>query len=474
MAYALVGAVGPVATGAAAPAQPAWGTGANRTAGNLLVCSVSVVVIVGTAQLVIPTTPSGWWRAVYGVGTGTPGNSPVCAIYYKIATGGDAAPIFSATAGNCFAQLFEFSGTVTNGSPLDQTGASVGVGTGNSKSWTAACPAADVAAGELVITADGLAMQSISGTLTTTQSMNNGSLTSVPAGGSLSNGRFGYGMTTSNAVPTVETAGWSASVNGNAVGATSVCATFLLPGGPPRLNPAAMAHARAGAIVTTSGTLALVGAAQATAATVNLPSGWQPGDLAVAYAYRNATTVAPTVPAGWNTISASAGANANARAVGWRALQAGDTSTGTWTNATAIAVTILRNQATVPIGASASGGTNNATLTQPALTLQVTNGTSWLLLFAGSKADDANMNTYANTYDMGSTVPALNCALQPNVASFAGANYVPGVDATQNRTDVIEILAGPIAAPPAGLPVPLLGIRTPRRPRVVVPSRGQF
>ena len=94
MAYALVGTAAPVATGAAAALNPAWGTNQNRTAGNLLVCWVAATVSAGTPVWSIPT-PSGWLRAAYAVCSGGgAGNTPVVAIFYRIATGADAAPSF--------------------------------------------------------------------------------------------------------------------------------------------------------------------------------------------------------------------------------------------------------------------------------------------------------------------------------------------------------------------------------------------
>lgn len=56
MAFARVGTIGTAVQGAAgAGVSPGWGTGQNRTAGNLLILCVSVAQ---TATL--PTTPSGW------------------------------------------------------------------------------------------------------------------------------------------------------------------------------------------------------------------------------------------------------------------------------------------------------------------------------------------------------------------------------------------------------------------------------
>ena len=65
------------------------------------------------------------------------------------------------------------------------------------------------------------------------------------------------------------------------------------------------------------------------------------GDLAVVWAYRDGSTTAPTLPAGWTNINSS-GANTNSARIGYRILVGGDTTTGTWTNATEVLVHVYR------------------------------------------------------------------------------------------------------------------------------------
>ena len=440
MSYALVGSIGAVAKPAVnAAAAPAWGAGETRVAGHLLVCWVTGMKSAsGSAGAAYgaPATPSGWTRAIMGDDGGA---QPVGAIFYKIATGGDAAPTFAAggTGQSWVAQLAEFSGNTA--APLDQTAASPNLGT-TATGWTVTCPGTDATVPALVVTLVSVPCSATGGNGIVSESVNNGvTLTTANINGTLANNffEFGYGTTTSNAVATADTAGFTAGVF-TATGVMSLIVTFKVASGPVAMAPTATCVAKATALVTT-GTLAFVGDAQAAAATVNLPSGWQPGDIAVAYAYRNGSNAPPTVPSGWTSITATTGANTNSRAIGWRSLQAGDTSTGTWTNATDIAVTILRGQASVPIGAFASGGANTTTLTMPALTLTKTDGTSWLLLFAGSKASNANTVTYPNTADEGSTDGSLNCSFDPNATAFAGGTFSAVVDTSGNRTDVIEV-----------------------------------
>lgn len=200
--------------------------------------------------------------------------------------------------------------------------------------------------------------------------------------------------------------------------------------------------------------LSFISRAAAAANTVALPA-FQAGDLAVVFAYRNASTTAPTVPATFTSVIADAGANTNSRAIGTRVLQSGDTSIGTWTNATAVQVVVLRGQkVTSPVATRSSGGTNTTTLTSPALTVTNTGGTAWLLFFGGSKATNANSPTLPGTTTIstsGNSIGALCCAYKSgNTANWSATNWSAAVGVAGNRMDTLEILAEPPPLPNSG------------------------
>ncbi len=92
-----------------------------------------------------------------------------------------------------------------------------------------------------------------------------------------------------------------------------------------------------------------------TANTCNLPAGILPGDFAVVFAVTSTSAI--TVPAGWTTIHNDTVAGAPT-ALGYRVIQVGDTTTGTWTNAQRLIVNVYRNgflrQSSV-IGGNSSG-----------------------------------------------------------------------------------------------------------------------
>lgn len=190
-----------------------------------------------------------------------------------------------------------------------------------------------------------------------------------------------------------------------------------------------------------------VASGQAAAATITLAgTGIANGDLVIIHAYRSGSNTVPSSPSNgkWTDISTSTGANTNSRRIGYRIIQAGDalaSVVGTWTNATAIQFIAFRGFDTLlPIGNTASGGSNTTTLTTPSLTLLNTGGLSWVVAFAGSKATNANSVTLSGTTDESSTQGALNLATGRGVTSWASANYSATVNASANRMDVVEII----------------------------------
>jgi hypothetical protein len=189
----------------------------------------------------------------------------------------------------------------------------------------------------------------------------------------------------------------------------------------------------------------------------SLPSGWQAGDLAIVLAYRDGSTTAPSLPSGWTNII-SGGANTNSQRVGYRVLQAGDTGTGTWTNATSVVCLVYRGQhATTPIGASAQTGASSTTVTYPALTLEVTDGTSWVVGLAGHRSIDTALETpptgmvnRANVVD--STDEASGHDTNGGVTSWSATSVSVGGTSSGWRAATVEVRAAPtiITEPLAG------------------------
>ena len=105
--------------GANTPAL-AWGTGQNRTAGNILVLTVTAAAV---TSVTAPATPSGWNDGLASGNAATP--HAYTAIYWKVATGGDGVPSITVTTSGttrCGFSLFELTGAENVSSPVDTSG----------------------------------------------------------------------------------------------------------------------------------------------------------------------------------------------------------------------------------------------------------------------------------------------------------------------------------------------------------------
>lgn len=218
MAFARVGTIGTAVQGAAgAGVSPGWGTGQNRTAGNLLILCVSVA---RTATL--PTTPSGWTVAAQ-----VAGSLSSATVYCKIAAGSDAAPSVSGiTSGVIAAQLCEYSG---NRADILQVVDEVLTAKGSSSPVTATAPGTNAETGQLQILC-GADRRTASRAPNDTWTSNNGTVTQDGSNNGVSStSHYSFGSITSGtqgaSAPTaVLTASVTTSQNSYAVAA----ATFKL------------------------------------------------------------------------------------------------------------------------------------------------------------------------------------------------------------------------------------------------------
>lgn len=187
------------------------------------------------------------------------------------------------------------------------------------------------------------------------------------------------------------------------------------------------------------------------------PPTHQAGDLFVCFAYRDGSATAPSLPAGW-TNSNSAGANTNSFRMGYKiAASSSDTCTG-WTNASGVILHVYRGAAFV--GASNQQSASNATLTYPAVTLQNTSGTSWVVGFAGHRS--TNTTTIANAPTgmtnrgslLGVNSDYASHDTNGGVSSWISRTVATGGTASGYYTAVAEILP----AEPATLSSPIVSI----------------
>ena len=174
-------------------------------------------------------------------------------------------------------------------------------------------------------------------------------------------------------------------------------------------------------------------------------------DLLLAFAFREESPTAPSLPAGWTNVVASGGDVASR--IGYKIAASGSETSGTWTNAQGLIVLVYRGIHATPIGANSEGAAGGTTLTYPALTLEVTDGTSWVVWFGGHGWGSGTLGT-----PTGGTQRANPTGFQVNVAAFdsnagvsswsSATGSAPGFDDWQARAVEIKAAAGGAAGNP--------------------------
>mgnify|MGYP001612623541 FL=1 len=201
------------------------------------------------------------------------------------------------------------------------------------------------------------------------------------------------------------------------------------------------------------GVVEYVDAAAAAATSVTLPP-HQIGDTIVIGVWRANNTLATKPAAGgtvptWIDIDASTGANNGSMRTAYFIATATNHTSGTWTNATRIAVTVLRGQGASPVGghAESGGGSGGTDITAPSVTMTRTDGTSQILEFHGGSTASAITYSGAPT---GYTRRALGVSAaegialntKDNTTSDGSVNQVvTGQTLTAYRGATVEIVA---------------------------------
>lgn len=123
----------------------------------------------------------------------------------------------------------------------------------------------------------------------------------------------------------------------------------------------------------------------------------QAGDVFIAWAVRDGSSTAPSLPAGWTDI-ASGGSNSLAYRLSWKVAASGAETSGTHTNASSLQIVHLRPASgwTPTIGATNTAlSSSSISLSCPALTFQNTNNTSLAFAFFGHRSADITNLTAA-------------------------------------------------------------------------------
>lgn len=196
----------------------AWGTGETCTAGNLLLCWVF-----GAPQPTLPAAPTGW-----SIAKQQAGDNCSISLFYKIATGGDAAPTIAAIAAtNMQGQLAEFVCSAPL-PVLDQVASAASL----TSPITVTTPAVDIASGDLMVFCSAV-HYSTSQTDTLTNTLNNGATANETNSNSAVAGNhvdFGWGVTTGNS--TADSTSFAFPTTSIAGKAPVLLTSFRLTGGP--------------------------------------------------------------------------------------------------------------------------------------------------------------------------------------------------------------------------------------------------
>lgn len=125
------------------------------------------------------------------------------------------------------------------------------------------------------------------------------------------------------------------------------------------------------------------------------PAGQLAGDLLIAAAYRDGSTPAPTIPAGWTQLASEWASNSGIT-LAYRIATADAETIGAFTNATNVLVHCYRGASGVGNVSPVATGASGNVVIPAGWALQVTNNTSWIAYFGGSRSSGSNLDTNGN------------------------------------------------------------------------------
>lgn len=199
--------------------------------------------------------------------------------------------------------------------------------------------------------------------------------------------------------------------------------------------------------------ISFIGAGAGDGTTITVPVGHQAGDAIFVFAFRTATT-APTIGTGFTSIT-SASSSASSHRVGYKIAASSADTSGTWTNATGLAIAVYRGTATnkVPFANQTLQLGSTPGLNFPAINPLQESTSSWVLGWAGLKATDTttmttpalDMTNIAFTvgatcsYVLHHTNAPYSSSTATNIGKYAGNNVTTGGTAAEFRSGTIEI-----------------------------------
>jgi len=196
--------------------------------------------------------------------------------------------------------------------------------------------------------------------------------------------------------------------------------------------------------------ISYIGSATGTTS-ATLPS-HEAGDLILAFAYRDGSTTVPTQPSGvnWSSVATANNGNTNSSRLGYKIAQSSSETTGTWTNATSVIFAVYRGvKQNTPLGVNAGTNGSSSTISFPALSLSVTNGSSWVVGFAGHRSTNVAIDTApSNMINRNSVADATDEAAihdtDGGVTSWSAETASVGGTSSGWSARTVEILEEPL------------------------------
>lgn len=227
-------------------------------------------------------------------------------------------------------------------------------------------------------------------------------------------------------------------------------------------------------------------AANGTALNFSSIPGWQPGDLALVFAFRSRSTTAPSNPTGFSSITTESSSytswfwpyKASAR-LSYRYLQSGDGSYN-FANAAAVEVIVLRGTlaASPIIQNSTNGATSSSNVLRYSALAESTLSSSWIMGFGGHRnANDVNTALASPmTTQSAITVNTLGMHSLTGVTTFNATNWSQVSSSSNWVTILVEVGALPLSITTGAVaPSPFcLDGSTPLNGTVAYTSTGNF